>query len=39
MVKHLWGTHLLLFGEGGGGNNTDGEQTTEKWEANEHAKR
>ena len=38
-VKHLWGTHLLFSGEGGVRNNTEGEQTTNKWEADEHAKR
>jgi hypothetical protein len=38
LVKHLWGTHLLFF-EGGERNNTDGEQTIKKWEADEHAKR
>ena len=38
-VKHLWGTHLLFSGEGGERNNTVGEQTTKKWEADEHAKR
>ena len=38
-VKHLWGTHLLFSGDGGVRNNTEGEQTTNKWEADEHAKR
>ena len=38
-VKHLWGTHLLFSGEGGERNNTEGEQTTKKWEADKHAKR
>ena len=35
MVEHLWGTHLFLFGGGGERNNTDSEQTTKKWEADE----
>jgi hypothetical protein len=31
-------TFIVFFG-GGEKNNTDGEQTTKKWEADEHAKR
>jgi len=38
LVKLLGGTHLWLF-FGRERNNTEGEQTTKKWEADEHAKR
>ncbi len=34
-VKHLW-VHIYCFrGKGGERNNTEGEQTTKKWEADE----
>ena len=38
MVKHLRGTHVIVYG-GENRNNTEGEQTTKKWEADVHAKR
>ena len=38
MVKHLRGTHVIVYG-GGNRNNTEGEQTTKKWEADVHAMR
>ena len=38
MIEQQWGTHFVVWGEGGR-NNTDGEQTIKKWEADEHAKR
>ncbi len=38
LVKHQWGIHFAVWGWGVG-DNTDGEQTTKKWEADEHAKR
>jgi hypothetical protein len=38
VVKHLRGTHVIVYG-GGNRNNTEGEQTTKKWEADVHAMR
>ena len=32
-------TFIVFGGRGGEKNNTEGEQTTKKWEADEHAKR
>ena len=32
-------TFIVFRGRGGGRNNTEGEQTTKKWEADKHAKR
>ena len=32
-------TFIVFGGRGGGENYTEGEQTTKKWEADEHAKR
>ena len=32
-------TFIVFGGRGGERNNTEGEQTTKKWEADEHAKR
>ncbi len=37
-IKQLRGTHVIVYG-GGTENNTEGEQTTKKWEADVHAKR
>ena len=39
LVNHRWVTHYCVRGKGGRENNTEGEQTTKKWEADEHAKR
>ena len=38
LIKHLRGTHVIVYG-GGDRNNTEGEQTTKKWETDVHAKR
>jgi hypothetical protein len=38
LIEQQWGIHFIVWG-GGGGKKTDGELTTKKWEADEHAKR
>ncbi len=39
LIAQQWGAHFVVWGRGGEKNNTDGEQTTKKWEADEHANR